>query len=113
MLTRRIITGEKIMVARLGLKKGSVVPPHSHVHEQISVIQKGALVFTMGGRDHTARAGDVFCIPSSEVHSVLALRDSVALDIFTPVREDWLRGDDQYLRGAKTGRKQSGGRKSR
>ena len=100
LLARQVVTGEKAMVARVYLKKGCVVPAHSHVSEQVTYILEGALKFEIPGQDDiVVRAGEVLVIPSNVVHSAIALEDTVDLDIFSPIREDWLNGTDQYLRG--------------
>ncbi|HTU48850.1 MAG TPA: cupin domain-containing protein [Bryobacteraceae bacterium] len=96
---RQLVVGDQIMIARVLLKKGSVVPMHSHFNEQISHAQSGALQFTIDGREILLRAGEFLCIPPHMPHSALALEDFVGIDIFTPPRADWLAKTDQYLRG--------------
>jgi quercetin dioxygenase-like cupin family protein len=101
MLDRRLITGERSMLAHVYLKKGCVVPFHSHENEQISYILEGALRFWLGeqGEDELVlRAGEVLVIPSRVRHKAEALEDTVDVDIFTPPRRDWLDGSDAYLR---------------
>jgi quercetin dioxygenase-like cupin family protein len=100
LITRQFVTGTNIMLARLVLKKGAHVPLHHHYHEQVSHIVEGALNFLMEGREVTVRAGEILCIPPHVPHEVIALEDSLALDIFNPPREDWIRGEDAYLRAA-------------
>lgn len=99
LVTRQYIVGTNTMLARLVLKKGAHVPQHSHFHEQISHVVVGALSFTMDGEEVVVQAGDVLCIAPHRPHEVVALKDSVALDIFNPPRQDWIDGDDAYLRG--------------
>lgn len=99
LVTRQYFVGSNTMVARLVLKKGALVPEHHHFHEQISQVTEGALEFRLGGNKTTVRAGEVFCIPPHAPHEVIALEDSVAIDIFNPPRQDWIDGDDAYLRG--------------
>ena len=101
-ISRKMIIGQNEMLARLVLKKGSVVPSHRHISEQVSSIMSGALVFKIGGRKITVREGEVLVIPPNVVHSVVALEDSVAVDAFSPIRLDWLSGDDSYLRTGKS-----------
>ncbi|MFP5250614.1 MAG: cupin domain-containing protein [Acidobacteriota bacterium] len=101
LVTRQYVVGTNTMLARIGLKKGAVVPEHHHVHEQISHLIEGALLFRSEGRDVTERAGEMMCLPPHVPHEVVALEDSVALDVFNPPREDWLNGDDAYLRAGK------------
>lgn len=101
MLDRRLITGERSMLAHVYLKKGCIVPFHSHENEQISYILSGALRFWIGeqGEDELVlRSGEVLVIPSRVRHKAEALEDTVDVDIFTPPRRDWLDGSDDYLR---------------
>jgi quercetin dioxygenase-like cupin family protein len=97
--TRQMIHGQGITIARLRTKKGSIVPTHSHVNEQITTLEEGAMLFVTPNEQIIVRAGESLCIPPNVPHSVESLEDSVAIDIFTPLREDWIRGDDAYLRG--------------
>ena len=99
LLTRQVIHGEKMTVARIQLRKGAVVPLHQHINEQLSIIEQGRVRFVVGGEEAAMQAGDMVLIPSGTPHTVEALEDSVALDINSPAREDWKRGDDAYLRG--------------
>jgi len=96
--TRKVIHAERITVARVTLSKGSVVPRHSHPNEQITVLEKGRLKFVFDGREETIEGGQVMQITPDAPHSVEALEDSVAYDLFSPIREDWIRGEDSYLR---------------
>jgi quercetin dioxygenase-like cupin family protein len=98
-LDRQFVVGDKIMVSRLNMKKGCVVPEHSHYHEQVSHVISGALQFLVDGKEVIVRAGELLFIPPDVPHSVLTLEDSVAMDTFTPPREDWINKTDQYLRG--------------
>lgn len=98
LMARQVIHGKKLTIGRLFLKKGAVVPVHSHPHEQITLLEQGRLLFTIDGREQELQAGQALEIPPDAPHQVEALEDSVAVDIFAPVREDWLRGDDAYLR---------------
>ncbi len=98
-ISRQMIHGSSITVARLRAKQGAIVPTHSHVNEQITTMEKGAMLFVTPNGEIVVRAGESLVIPPNVPHSVQALEDSIALDIFSPVREDWLRGDDAYLRG--------------
>ena len=99
-LSRQLVTGVHIMLARIVLKKGAEVPRHHHFNEQVSHVVEGALVFHLEDHDVTVRAGEILCIPPDAPHAVTALEDSVALDIFSPPRQDWLDGSDAYLRAA-------------
>jgi quercetin dioxygenase-like cupin family protein len=98
LLSRRVIHTEQITIARLWLGKGSVVPLHKHVNQQVTMLQSGALEFEMEGQRFVLKAGDVLVIPPDMPHRVVALEESTATDLFTPAREDWIRGDDAYLR---------------
>jgi quercetin dioxygenase-like cupin family protein len=97
-LWRQIITGEKVMVARLHLFKDCLVPVHHHESEQISVVLQGALKFVLEGQTVIVRAGGVLVIPSNVPHSALAIEDTIGIDVFSPIRRDWLDGTDNYLR---------------
>lgn len=103
LLTRAFLTGTQAMIARIELKKGCVVPRHSHPNEQIAWIHSGALVFVLGepGAEQrvTVRAGEVLVIPGNVPHGAEALEDTVDYDIFAPPRQDWIDKDDAYLRG--------------
>ena len=98
---RQYVVGTNTMLARLVLKKGALVPLHEHMHEQISHVVEGALKFLLEEKEVTVRAGEILCIPPLVPHGVTALEDSVALDIFNPPRQDWIDGDDAYLRSGK------------
>jgi quercetin dioxygenase-like cupin family protein len=101
-ITRKLITGSNVMLARLTLEEGAFVPSHDHHNEQISVILNGSLKFLLGedqSEEVVVRAGEVLTIPPNLPHSALALEDTLVLDIFSPPRQDWLDGDDAYLRG--------------
>jgi len=99
-ITRRMVTGEKVMTVIVELEKCAVVPAHSHESEQIAYVMEGAIRFTFeDGSTKDVTKGEVLVIPSNVVHAAEALEDTVNLDVFSPIREDWLRGDDAYLRG--------------
>ena len=101
-ISRRLVTGERMMIAHVYLKKGDDVPRHSHENEQITYILSGALQFWFGEdgeHEMTVRAGEVVVIPSHLPHRALALEDTLDVDIFSPPRQDWLAGTDAYLRG--------------
>lgn len=101
-LDRRLVTGERMMLAHVYLKKGCLVPRHSHENEQITYVLEGALQFWLGEDEKeevVVRAGEVLTIPSNLSHKALALEDTLDVDIFSPPRQDWLDGTDGYLRG--------------
>ncbi len=94
-----MITGERVMLAHVIMKKGSVVPAHQHENEQVTYVLQGALKFEIGGKEIIIRPGEVLHIPSNVVHKATALEDTLDLDIFSPPRQDWLDKTDDYLRG--------------
>ena len=98
-ISRKIISGEKAMISQVFLKKGALVPEHRHEAEQITYILEGALQFELEGQVVVVSKGQVIRIPSQVPHRAVALEDTLDLDIFSPPRYDWLRKDDQYLRG--------------
>jgi unsaturated pyranuronate lyase len=101
-LTRKLITGDRMMVAHVYFESGEEVPRHSHDNEQVTYILSGALRFWFGAADEqevTVRAGEVVIIPSNLPHRALALEKTLDVDIFAPPRQDWLAGTDAYLRG--------------
>jgi quercetin dioxygenase-like cupin family protein len=97
-IERQMIVGTNVMMARLRLKKGALVPLHSHHNEQVTYILEGALRFTIEGQEITVHAGEVLCIPSNVPHEAVAIEDTVDLDVFNPPRQDWLDKTDAYLR---------------
>lgn len=102
LLSRRLLTGERMMVSQVILKKDCLVPMHHHENEQISYITEGAIRFLLGEAQEEeviVRVGEVLVIPSNLPHSAEALEDSISVDIFCPPRQDWLDGSDDYLRG--------------
>jgi quercetin dioxygenase-like cupin family protein len=102
LLQRQFVVGQEIMLARVLLKKGCIVPEHSHHNEQLTYILEGALKFWIdGGREIVVHAGEVLCIPAHMPHKAEALEDTVDLDVFNPPRADWINKTDQYLRGQK------------
>ncbi len=101
-LDRQMVTGQELMLARVLLKKGSIVPEHSHANEQVTYILEGALKFWIDGKEIVVRAGEVLCIPPQMPHKAQAMEDTVDLDVFHPPRQDWLSGTDAYLRKATT-----------
>jgi quercetin dioxygenase-like cupin family protein len=98
-LSRQVIHTEHLTVARIILKRGANVPDHRHSNEQFSMILSGALKFVLSGEEVIVRSGQALPIPSYAPHSAEALEDTVAIDVFTPPRADWISGDDAYLRG--------------
>ena len=101
-LQRRFLYGERLMLAQVILKKGCQVPKHQHENEQATYVLAGAMLFKLGANGEEERllkTGEVLMIPSNLPHSAEAIEDTVSLDVFNPPRQDWIDGDDQYLRG--------------
>jgi quercetin dioxygenase-like cupin family protein len=101
LLQRQFVVGQDLMLARVLLKKGCIVPEHSHHNEQITYILEGALKFWIDGKEIVVNAGEVLTIPPHMPHKAEALEDTVDLDVFNPPRADWIQKTDQYLRGGK------------
>ena len=101
LLQRHFVVGDDIMVARVLMKKGCIVPLHSHHNEQFTYILEGALKFWIDGKEIVVRAGEVLTIPRNMPHKAEALEDTVDLDVFNPPRADWIDKTDQYLRRAR------------
>ena len=98
LLGRHFVVGQNVMLARVLLKKGCIVPEHSHHNEQITYILEGALKFGIDGKEIVVNAGEVLTIPPNMPHRAEALADTVDLDIFNPPRADWINKTDAYLR---------------
>jgi quercetin dioxygenase-like cupin family protein len=97
-ISRQYITAERVTMARFELKRGAVVPQHVHENEQVSYIISGALKFIFEGRDIIARGGEVLQIPPNVPHAAEAIEDTLAIDVFSPVRQDWIDKTDSYFR---------------
>jgi len=100
-LERRLITGEKMMLAHVYIKKGCIVPRHQHINEQLTYILEGMLRFWIGEDEKETidvHAGEVLLIPSNVWHKAEALEDTLDVDVFSPPRADWLAKTDDYLR---------------
>jgi quercetin dioxygenase-like cupin family protein len=98
MLSRKVVTGDREMLAQIYLKRGCLVPMHSHESEQMTYILQGALKFLIGGEEITVREGELLHIPSWVEHQAEALEDTFELDVFSPIRQDWLDHTDDYFR---------------
>jgi quercetin dioxygenase-like cupin family protein len=98
LLGRHFVVGQNVMLARVLLKKGCIVPEHSHHNEQITYVLEGALKFWIDGKEIVVNAGEVLTIPPNMPHRAEALADTVDLDIFNPPRADWINKTDAYLR---------------
>ena len=97
-ISRQYITGDRVTVARFELKRGGVVPVHAHENEQVSFVISGALKFTIDGRDIIVRTGELLQIPGHVPHGVDVLEDTLVVDVFSPVRQDWIDKTDTYFR---------------
>lgn len=98
-ISRRVIHGKNITLARIYLDAGTTVPEHKHDNEQISYVIEGRLVFEIRGNFTEATEGEIIMIPPKAPHRVIAKEPSVVLDTFSPPRKDWIEGKDDYLRG--------------
>ena len=101
LLQRQFVVGCDIMVARVLMKKGCIIPLHSHFNEQFTYILEGALKFWVDGKEIVVNAGEVLTIPPHMPHKAEAMVDTVDLNVFNPPRADWINKTDQYLRGGK------------
>jgi quercetin dioxygenase-like cupin family protein len=105
-ISRRIVTGEQVMVAQVYIKQGGIVPKHHHANEQVTYILQGAMRLWIGDKVDSpdeadgvvVRTGELLVIPGNVPHRAVALEDTLDLDVFAPPREDWLSGTDDYLR---------------
>ena len=105
LISRRLISSERMMLAHVYLKKGAIVPAHDHHNEQFTYILSGTLRFWIGEHADApgdtwmdVHAGEVLVIPSHVRHRAEALEDTLDVDVFNPPRQDWLDGSDAYLR---------------
>ena len=95
MISRKIVSGEREMLAQIYLKRGALVPMHSHESEQMTYILQGALKVLVGGEEVTVREGEVLHIPSRMPHQAEALEDTLELDVFSPIRPEWVESADE------------------
>ena len=94
MISQKIVAGEREMLAQIYLKRGALVPMHSHESEQMTYILQGSLKVIVAGEELTVREGEVLHVPSGVLHQAEALEDTFELDVFSPIRLDWLPSDD-------------------
>ena len=97
-VARRFITGDSVTIGRFELKQGGVVPSHAHHNEQVSMILSGVVRFRIGGEETVVRAGEVVQIPANVPHEIEVLEDALAIDVFSPVRQDWIDKTDSYFK---------------
>jgi unsaturated pyranuronate lyase len=98
-VSRQAVYGEQATMAQMHIKRGGGAARHSHVQEEYSWILSGAVKYVFDDREVELRAGEAIVVPPGTPHSVVALEDTVDALFFTPPREDWVQGEDQYLRG--------------
>jgi quercetin dioxygenase-like cupin family protein len=96
-IARQIVSGVSAMAGMITLQKGSHVPKHSHVSEQLTYVIEGSLRFLINGEEILVKAGEILVIPAWVEHEATALEHVVELDIFSPIRQDWLDGTDTYF----------------
>ena len=97
-VSRKVVNGERMTVAQISIARDGAVPVHQHENEQMTCVMEGVLKFDIAGKETVVRKGEILLIPSNVPHGVVALEDALSLEIFVPVREDWLTGQDDYLR---------------
>ena len=97
-IARRFITGDSVTIGRFELKQGGVVPSHAHANEQVSIVLSGVLLFRIEGHETIVRAGEVMQIPANVAHEVQVLEDALVVDVFSPVRQDWIDKTDGYFK---------------
>ena len=97
-ISRKVVHSGQMTIARLHIEKDAIVPEHHHINEQVANVEKGSLLFHIGGVDQVVGAGESLVIPPNVPHGVVALEDTVVVDVFSPSRDDGQRGDDSYLR---------------
>jgi quercetin dioxygenase-like cupin family protein len=90
MISQKIVSGEREMLAQIYLKRGALVPMHAHESEQMTYILQGALKVMVDGEEITVREGEVLHIPAWTPHQAEALEDTFELDVFSPIRHDWI-----------------------
>ena len=97
-IARRFITGDSVTIGRFELKQGGVVPSHSHANEQLSIVLSGVLRFTIEGVETVVKTGEVMQIPGNAAHEVEVIEDALVVDVFSPVRQDWIDKTDNYFK---------------
>jgi quercetin dioxygenase-like cupin family protein len=97
-IARQYITADRVTIARFELKRGGVVPRHAHENEQVSVVLTGTLLFKIDGREVTVKGGEALQIPGNVPHEVEVLENALVIDVFSPVRQDWIDKTDTYFR---------------
>ncbi len=103
MVSRKVVSGDRETLAQIYLKRGAIVPLHAHESEQMTYVLQGTLRLVVAGEEVTVREGEVLHISAGSTHQVEAIDDTFVLDVFSPVRQDWLDGTDDYLRKGTAG----------
>ena len=98
MLSRKIVAGDREMLVQSYVKRGCLVPLHAHDSEQMTYVLQGALKFVVGGEEITVREGEVLHIPAGVEHQSEALEDTFELDVFCPIRREWIGSEDERIR---------------
>ncbi|MDX5435650.1 MAG: cupin domain-containing protein [Pontibacter sp.] len=97
-MSRQVVNGEKATIARFSVKKDYVIRRHAHPNEEYMLVTSGRMRYQLEDRELEVKANDVLIVPADVPHAIRVLEDTTFLVFFAPVREDWLRGEDQYLR---------------
>ena len=97
-IRRRYLTAERMTLARFSLSRGAIVPAHAHDNEQVSYVVSGAVRFLVAGEEIVVRTGEALQIPSWAEHSLTVIEDAEVIDVFSPVRQDWIDRTDTYFR---------------
>lgn len=100
-IARQFMSGDNVTIAIFALKKGGVVPRHAHQNEQVSCVLSGALKFSLDGQEMVVRGGETIQIPGNVEHEVEVLEEARVIDVFSPVRQDWIDGTDHYFKRKK------------
>jgi quercetin dioxygenase-like cupin family protein len=87
---KTLVYGEETLMTEFRLRKGAVLPRHSHPHEQTGYLVKGRIRLSIGTKEYTVQVGDSWCIPGGVEHGAAILEDSVAIEVFSPVRAEYL-----------------------
>ena len=95
---RKALHAENMTVARFRFDKGNQVASHHHVNDQVTIVQSGAIRMVVGDQVLMMKTGDMVHVPPDVPHGNEALEDTIIIEIFSPLREDWIKGDDSYLR---------------
>ena len=87
---KTLVYGDKTLMAEFRLEQGADLPRHSHPHEQTGYLVSGEIELTIGDETHQVKPGDSWCIAGDVEHKAMAVEDSVATEVFSPVREDYI-----------------------